>query len=608
MPEHGGPPEPRRLEIRLIHGNIVNVSSPAYVLGVFDNVNPTGAGRTVDSLLGGALSRLITDRMIGTRKGEISVIPTPRRPTLCDAVVLAGLGPIDEFEPNVLERVGENLARVLHVSRITAATIVPMGANTGLTVDVSVLSILEGFVAGLERNDTDHEFKSLGICEFDARRFVVLDALFRPGLKSYNVKKSPIDLLIRHSEVDKAAPLAAAAQQAPELIEPTYLVVGSKRNSNGDRKLFYSVLTSGTGAAIKKGEIAINHSAAGATNARLAQAKEISELFGREVAAFYLPSEMTVTLQTSLRPADQTGDGGSSQRFPYFVVAHDRDSSDIAWEAMHFGSWCPALEVGLSRKLTTNEAIVTRSNLPADRELRMLVIHSPETDDPSRELECAEQEGERLAALFRDNKLNAAVEVIHWADATCDAVAKALEKEDFDILHYAGHADFDVDDAGNSGLLCSDGRLTANDLARIPVVPQLIFLNGCETARMRSVRAADTEAESAASERRPFRKRFDKVLAESASLSEMLMRKGATNFIGTYWPVNDKAALRFAMAFYGSFLAGDPIGLSLRKARRELADSKFGGRDWANYMHFGSPEYRLRRAPAPPRPSDVNAP
>ena len=71
----------------------------------------------------------------------------------------------------------------------------------------------------------------------------------------------------------------------------------------------------------------------------------------------------------------------------------------------------------------------------------------------------------------------------------------------------------------------------------------------------------------------------------------MVLLGGISNFIGTYWPVGDAAAGELAMQFYKDLLDGEPLGLALRKARRQIQ----GGRDWANYQHFGNPSYRLRQ-------------
>ena len=73
----------------------------------------------------------------------------------------------------------------------------------------------------------------------------------------------------------------------------------------------------------------------------------------------------------------------------------------------------------------------------------------------------------------------------------------------------------------------------------------------------------------------------------------MVLLGGVSNFIGTYWPVGDAAAAKLSTTFYTGLLAGDPLGLALRNARKQTRD--VSPRDWANYQHFGNPSYRLRQ-------------
>ena len=84
--------------------------------------------------------------------------------------------------------------------------------------------------------------------------------------------------------------------------------------------------------------------------------------------------------------------------------------------------------------------------------------------------------------------------------------------------------------------------------------------------------------------------------AGHVSLAEGFLVSGIANFIGTYWPVDDVAASLFASAFYGGLLAGMPLSVAMREARK--AAKVINPRDWANYLHFGDPLYVLRRAQA----------
>jgi hypothetical protein len=55
--------------------------------------------------------------------------------------------------------------------------------------------------------------------------------------------------------------------------------------------------------------------------------------------------------------------------------------------------------------------------------------------------------------------------------------------------------------------------------------------------------------------------------------------------------VGDAAAAAFATVFYRELLRGS-IGNALVKARRAVRDSRSA--DWANYIHYGDAEFRLK--------------
>jgi hypothetical protein len=62
--------------------------------------------------------------------------------------------------------------------------------------------------------------------------------------------------------------------------------------------------------------------------------------------------------------------------------------------------------------------------------------------------------------------------------------------------------------------------------------------------------------------------------------------------MGTYWPVGDASAKRFAEVFYGALLQGNSIGQALLEARKEIQDHSWV--DWADYVLYGSPEFVLK--------------
>ena len=146
----------RRLEIALNSGNIANVVAPAYVVGVFEHINPTGrygGAVAIDEKLGGMLSTMVQAGMFESRLGEISLVPMPQDRSLTGLIAFTGLGAINEFDSTVLEIVGEKLAVALTKARVVEFATVPVGTDSGLTVR----DFLEGFLIGLVRGLNNYE-------------------------------------------------------------------------------------------------------------------------------------------------------------------------------------------------------------------------------------------------------------------------------------------------------------------------------------------------------------------------------------------------------------------------------------------------------------------
>lgn len=559
----------RRLEIKLINGNLVNVQSPAYVLGVFDRVNPTGAAREVDALLGGTMSSLVHARMFGSRLGEVSLLPTPRRRALTDMVAFVGLGPISDFNSRLLELVGENLTRVFVSAGVNSFTTVPLGANAGGSVSAFAKHFLEGVCRGLEQSDPEHNFRSVGICEFNPSRFEELNAqVTKLAVDGVFKIDWDTDIAIRASTVDANSPATASAPGQAVSFDPLYLQVNGRQEASGDIRFDYTLLTAGKGAVIQTEQQLVPREAKATIDRALSRMKEVDEELGNRVRDTYLPAKTRQLIE----------DGVCQNDGCPLVVIHDVRGSVIPWEVMHFGARCPALDAGVSRlyRAEANEVLIARSNLPASALLKMLVIY-----DPTEDLPGAGKEGSRLKDIVSRNYVE--VMVLNEANATRARVIHELATGGYHIVHYAGHADFDDAAPDESGLLCADGRLRAEDLPRLTSAPQLIFLNACKVGRIRRKQKLGREQTDD----------LDGTLAANLSIAQGFMLQGVLNFIGTYWPVNDSAALNFAATLYNSLLGGDAIGLALKKSRHE---TKSGNpRDWANYMHFGDPSYRLRQ-------------
>jgi CHAT domain-containing protein len=113
-------------------------------------------------------------------------------------------------------------------------------------------------------------------------------------------------------------------------------------------------------------------------------------------------------------------------------------------------------------------------------------------------------------------------------------------------------------------------------LARLP---NLVFFNACESGRTRKAGQKPDKS---------VRTRID----ENIGLAEAYLRGGVANYIGTYWPVGDAAAMTFAEVFYTNLINGLPIGQALLLGRQKVEQIK--SVDWADYVLYGSADFVLK--------------
>ncbi|MGE0729385.1 MAG: CHAT domain-containing protein [Acidimicrobiia bacterium] len=137
------------------------------------------------------------------------------------------------------------------------------------------------------------------------------------------------------------------------------------------------------------------------------------------------------------------------------------------------------------------------------------------------------------------------------------------------ILHIASHGRSVDGDPLSTGALLAPGFVLNVDVVRsMPQVPDLVFLNCCDTGRIGPSRWA-------------------------AGLAREFMAAGARAVVAAGWPVNDTAAFAFAASFYEQLLAGKTFGDAVAVARG-AARRAGGAATWAAYQCYGDPTLVLR--------------
>lgn len=560
VPGHAGS---KTLMTRAMSANIAGFQGLPVVVALFENVSPlasAGAAHAVDVAMDGRLSSLFQAGRLELGAGAITVLPTAESGTLQAPVLVAGLGPFATFSEQRIEAVARSLALAAHDARLTEFATVPIGCNVGLDIRQVGAAFLRGLASGLAEQGEGEGIRRVTFCDLDADRIATLTHYLS---EQAGAGANPAGLLI---EVDAAG--ISAMSEVPKTTPPPALRAIYVLVTQPDEGTFnVTLLGASPGAAIPSYSLKMTADAARVLDQVLAAAAMLDPELGRELARAVLPGPALGTLCQSMKQP------GSS-----FVFVHDRNSASIPWEAMYFDDDSPALRPGISRLYAIEQR--SRSVAGPLRRNRNEAIRLLLVDNPTGDLAGAARESQAIAEIFKAG--NGALHVLSAGDAHRAAVMEALDSGDFDILHYAGHADFDPASPSASCLKLADGPMTAADLCQLQRVPQLIFLNACESGRIRGEEPVTVHSA-----------RNFEFLAK-VSLAEALLASGVQSFIGTYWPVNDLAACAFSQVFYEALVAGKPVAVAMSEARQKLVS--MNSRDWANYLHFGDPTAILRQA------------
>lgn len=314
--------------------------------------------------------------------------------------------------------------------------------------------------------------------------------------------------------------------------------------------------------------------------------------------------EMAALLARLLVPRDfreRLGEGAS------LIFEVDRDSARIHWEMLgklgeDSATANPlALEGAVARQLRTSYSPPPSRAAPPGARLRALVVGDPGDPERGLSLEGARREALDVATLLRGHGLDVDVligapnsprdgELRDIAPATIFDLLRLLGRHSYDLLHYAGHADFDPADPERAGWMFGHELFTARDLGSVDKVPSLVVANACLSGLASNRRAGG-------SARARLRQTDDALLP---GLADEFFRRGVRNYVGTAWPISDLGAILFAHTLYDALLrpAGLSLGQALLEARQALhrQASTFGAL-WAAYQHYGDPSFQWRTGP-----------
>lgn len=294
----------------------------------------------------------------------------------------------------------------------------------------------------------------------------------------------------------------------------------------------------------------------------------IQQLIVRATGSPTLDLEVLTALYQLIVP-DQVKDRISVGGDLLFMV--DRAGASYPFELMAerrtSGRQPLAKERGVLRQF---ETAIFRQRVDMARANAMFVVGNPKTflwpDLPGAELEAKE------VAIVAE-KLNLTVERAPRADPE-QTIVKLMTGE-YRILHLAAHGQFDPDPM-KSGVIVGDKTfITPAEILRLPLVPELVFLNCCYLGTMGEARASGPDPRLA------------------ASLAEGFIQAGVRAVIAAGWAVDDRAGCTFATTFYQCFLDGAAFGDAVKTARETTRLQHSDVNTWGAYQCYGNPDYRF---------------
>ncbi|MEK9141531.1 MAG: CHAT domain-containing protein [Nitrospirota bacterium] len=548
-------------KVELVHGDIRDIKTPVVVVGHYQGLPPVRAVGALDEALDRWISKAVARGMIGGGLGEVFLIPNTQAGLAANSVILAGMGEYGRFNREDLDLLFANVTYgVTALGWREFATVVIGSGEGNLSLEQAVEGMIGGVESALRRLHGQGHLDRLSIVEYDAGRCKAiahtLDEIF--GIHDDSKRRSftPKELPKR---TRRTTPSAVVKQDDMQ---------GSRITIERDRDLFrFSAITKQAVIPVREIPIQSSYAEGAAELLKEAQTMDEQHKYGKLLHSYLMPEDFQ----------------GMIDMVPLTLLV-DRSTAAFPWEMAAFERHGQTVFYGPGRQLT-RQFRTTLSGAPGliappyPNRLRVLVIADP-APEVELQLPGARAEGHAVVRILqqmrREHDLEITIEQ-RIGTEECDPVEllALILSEEFDLIHYSGHGDFDEKNPSKSGwIFGKEHVLSARDIFRARRVPRLVFANACFSGVIRTGK--------------PF------TLQESnrslAGLAQAFFERGVHNYIGTGWPVDDAAALIFAECFYTEALSGKELGPSLSKARKAILTN---GSTWGAYQHYGQATAKL---------------
>ena len=256
----------------------------------------------------------------------------------------------------------------------------------------------------------------------------------------------------------------------------------------------------------------------------------------------------------------------------------------LPWELLYDESQRSFLvrssDITVVRGLSTRMSGAAIDLKPVSGPVRVLLVMADPTGTLNLKAERAGIEREFAALMSGDaagSRPRRDIQTTFLEAATFQELTELLRKEDFHIIHFMGHGDFDAEHQGQ--LRFHDEWRSGQDLAdvlRKEKDTRLVTLNACRTAESSGAAGVD-----------PF-----------AGVAQALVMAGIPAVIAMQFPVSDRAAIAFAGCLYSELGAGQPIEDAVDAGRMAIVGQS-KGIEWATPILFLRESVSFQMAAAP---------
>ena len=259
----------------------------------------------------------------------------------------------------------------------------------------------------------------------------------------------------------------------------------------------------------------------------------------------------------------------------------------IPWELIYDKDNFVCLKYAIGRNIERRNDTLEDDPLEENKKLRILLV-----GDPTETLPGVDNELETLKAGLEMDGKDIEIKKMYGKQVTREIFFKEISDGNYDIIHFAGHADI-MDD--KSYLLFKEGtgegeegkriiigaQEIANQIENCRVKPKIVFMNACSSAAKNN--ELDTDSLT-----------YDKESSNIAlNFVDSLTNVHISAYIGALWPVHDEEAAEFAVGFYKNLRKGCTIGDAVRLARIESFLSDPNELTWASFVLYGAPTMRI---------------